>query len=164
MRYIAYILLSTLLFWSMHLHAEGNCPPGQYPQQGQGWQGCVPIPGDDRGQGQSQALPAIWLSRWQAIAIDGDKAILGTSVDRGTQEDAENLALADCVSKGGTKCQLNFSYGNGCVAMIVGDHSMGVKGGATPDEARDAAMLRCQGHDTSCHVYYSACSYPIKTQ
>ena len=161
MKYLAYLLLSALLFWSASSHAEGGCPPGQYPQQGQGWQSCVPISGYDQGQGQTQARPGQWLSRWLAFAADSNKGILGVSLDRGSKEDAENLAIADCKAKGGDECLIDANYSNGCVAMFVGDTIRGTQGGATQAEAESAAMEHCNTRTSSCRIYFSACSFPI---
>ena len=161
MRYVACIILSTLLFWSTSSHAEGGCPPGQYPQQGQGWQSCVPIPGSGQAQSQSQSRPSAWLTRWLAFATDGKKGVLGVSLDRGSRADAERLAIADCEAQGGVTCEIDVSHGNGCAAMFVGDSLRGTQTGATQAEAESAAMNHCSSRSSSCRIYYSACSFPI---
>jgi hypothetical protein len=112
--------------WSS-VHAEGGCPPSQYPQQGQGWQTCVPIPGEGT---QQQATPPApqWVSQWQAIATDKQKAVLGASMGKSSSVDSENAAISDCRSKGGVDCEIQISYRNGCVSMVIGDATMNTQG------------------------------------
>lgn len=161
------LILFTLIAcssWSVTAWAEGGCPPGQYPQQGQGWQTCVPIPESGQSRGAPQAPAAVWRSSWQAIATDSSKGVLGTSIDRSTTEEAETLALNDCKSKGGTHCTIAISYGNGCIAMVTGNALLTTGAGRTKAEAESSAMNNCTSGDTGCHVYYSACSLPVRIQ
>jgi hypothetical protein len=144
-------------------YAEGGCPPGQYPQQGQGWQTCVPIPGGATGQSNAPA-PERWIDNWQAIATDANKGALGTSVGEPTAAKAESLALGDCRAKGGIACDIQVSYRNGCVAMVVGDKRMATRGAPTKDSAERQALTKCSEEDTNCHVFYSACSLPERVQ
>lgn len=152
------ILFVTLLFSVAAAHAEGGCPPGQYPQQGQGWQTCVPIPGS-----QQPAQPtASWQSRSGAIATDGDKGVLGVANDERTRAEAERAALLDCKAKGGTNCQVQTYYTNGCGVMTVGS-----KGGfytstaQMKNDATQRSLHTCEANgDTGCYVYYSGCSAP----
>lgn len=141
--------------------AEGGCPPGQYPQQGQGWQTCVPIPGYSEGSSNTPPpLQEQWASQWLAIATDTPKGILGTSTNRQTAQDAESAAMLDCHAKGGSSCEVQISYANGCAAMVVGDKLMNTKGGSSKDSAEQKALSKCQEEDKNCRVYYSACSLP----
>jgi len=157
---IALFLLCTLNI----AHAEGGCPPGQYPQQGQGWQTCVPIPSGSADAQASQPIhvPSGWRSQWQAIATDTSKGIMGTSTDLDTPEGSVSAALADCRKKGGVNCQTEIAYGNGCVALVFGDKLMNSKGANNLKQAEQSAMNKCKEEDTNCHVYYSACSLPIE--
>jgi hypothetical protein len=68
--------------------------------------------------------------------------------------------MADCKAKGGTQCHVEISYGNGCVAMVVGNSRMNVKGAASSKGAEDMAMAQCNSNDTGCRLYYVACSQP----
>jgi hypothetical protein len=158
---IAFMCVMALLF-STHAQAEGGCPPGQYPQRGQGWQSCIPIPGQNAGQGR--AAPPRWEDRWQAVATDTNKGILGTSIDKANMIDAENSAMRDCVSKGGTECAVAISYGNGCVAMVVGTKLLTTGSGPTKLAAENNATGTCAKTDKSCTVYYSACSLPSQVK
>lgn len=157
------IWLGILILTASTAHAEGGCPPGQYPQQGQGWKTCVPIPGDAAG-GDSNAVPERWVDKWQAIATDATKGALGTSVGAATAVEAESRAMGDCQAKGGTACDVQVSYRNGCVAMVVGDKRMATRGAPMKDSAERQALAKCSEEDTNCHVYYSACSLPQRIQ
>ena len=157
---VALFLLCTLNM----AHAEGGCPPGQYPQQGQGWQTCVPIPGGSADDQASQPIhvPSGWRSQWQAVATDTSKGIMGTSTGIDTPEGSVSAALADCKRKGGVNCQTEIAYGNGCIALVFGDKLMNSKGANNLRQAEQSAMNKCKEEDTNCHVYYSACSLPIE--
>ncbi|WP_071924973.1 DUF4189 domain-containing protein [Luteibacter rhizovicinus] len=163
-RSVISILVLILLTCGSVGHAEGGCPPGQYPQQGQGWQTCVPIPTSDGAASGSQPVhvPSKWLEQWQAIATDTTKGIMGTSTDKVSWSAAEAAAIADCQSKGGASCKVEISYANGCVAMVFGDSYKNSKGGPNEAEAEKRAMDQCNTEDKNCHVYYSACSLPIE--
>lgn len=175
MKSCQWLLFGLLLLLSSVVHAEGGCPPGYYPYpmgatQGQpGPQGCAPIPGYDNNQQQAQPQqtlppPPQWSSRWGAIATDAVKGSLGTAVDLSSPNEAEQMAMADCKSKGGTKCKIDVAYGNGCAAMVLGDAEFNVHNAATLSDAIKLAMKTCTSRDTNCHVYYSACSLPVRIQ
>jgi len=164
MKQFLLIALLVMLQVPKTANAEGGCPAGQYPQQGQGWQTCVPIPESGQTRRAPQAPAAVWRSNWQAIATDSSKGILGTSIDRSTMQEAEMLALNDCKSKGGTHCTIAISNGNGCIAMVTGNALLTTGAGRTKAEAESSAINNCTSDDTGCHVYYSACSLPVRIQ
>jgi hypothetical protein len=87
---------------------------------------------------------------------------MGTSVDQMTWQAAEDTAIYDCKAKGGTDCKIEISYANGCVALVFGNALKNSKGGPNKATAEKRAMEQCGKEDTSCHVYYSACSLPIE--
>jgi Domain of unknown function (DUF4189) len=147
-----------LLLHSFRVRAEGGCPPGQYPQEGQGWKTCVPIPDNDHGG--RPAMPVRWQEQWQAIATDTPKGIMGTSVNQATADDSVRAAISDCHAKGGTDCQIEISYGNGCVALVFGSALKNSRSASTKEEAERRAMQKCSEEDANCHVFYSACSLP----
>jgi hypothetical protein len=128
---------------------------------------CGPDPNAQQ-QSPEQSAPAQppirWAASWQAIATDTPKGVLGTSKDQANRQLAEVAALTDCRAKGGTDCTLQISYGNGCIAMVVGDRVMNMNGGGTEDEAAQKGLKMCNSADTHCHVYYSACSLPQRIQ
>jgi len=160
---ILFFLMAAAIQCLLVAHAEGGCPPGQYPQQGQGWQTCVPIPGAANQQPPPPPPPQ-WVSQWQAIATDKQKAVLGSSMGRSSSGDSERAAISDCHAKGGVDCEIQISYRNGCVSMVVGNNTMNTQGAATKGEADAAALTKCGGADTECRVYYSACNAAVRVQ
>ena len=141
-------------------HAEGGCPPGQYPQSGQGWQTCVPVPGANIASRQPQGPQ--WTNNWQAIATDTPLGILGTALDRVTSKDAEQAAVADCKARGGRECIAQISVRNSCVAMAVGESTKVIQDGTTKEAAEHTAMTQCGVHNSKCVVYYSACNFAVR--
>jgi len=140
-------------------HAEGGCPPGQYPQSGQGWQTCIPVPG---AQAQPQQAPQPqWRDQWQAISTDTPLGILGAAQHRSTWKEAETAATADCYAKGGKECEVQISMRNGCIAMAVGESTKNVKGDAVKERAESEATAQCQKNNSKCVVYYSACDFAV---
>ena len=147
-------------------HAEGGCPPGQYPQQGQGWQTCVPIPGDGGATSSQTAArrPPRWLARWGALASGGEGQF-GISANQPSSADAEAVALNDCRGRGGTDCKLNHTYGNTCMA-VIGRPNASVKTvhGPSENDAIESGKETCKRDGVDgCWVYYSGCSLPVQT-
>jgi hypothetical protein len=145
-------------------HAEGGCPPGQYPQEGQGWRTCVPVPGANNAQQPLAAPPPRWEDHWQAIATDKQKAVIGTSINNSSSDDSAQAAVSDCHAKGGVSCEVQITYRNGCVAMVVGKSLMNTQGESTLAEAEKSALAKCNEADTNCRVYYSSCNLPVRVQ
>lgn len=100
-----------------HAHAEGGCPYGQYPRQGQGWQTCVPIPGADQGNARPTQNPGHWEASWGALATFEPGGVLGEATWLRSRSEAESAALNDCKTKGGTACKLEVSYQDACAAL-----------------------------------------------
>ncbi|MEP6898065.1 MAG: DUF4189 domain-containing protein [Rhodanobacter sp.] len=172
MKACRWLLFGMLFLLGGIVHAEGNCPPGYYPigtPPGQGGpQGCAPIPGENNNsqqQVQNRPPPPQWTSRWGAIATDGEKGSLGTITGAATRSEAEQEAMTDCQSKGGSHCKIDVSYSNGCAAMVVDDDGYNVESDATADKAIQSSMSTCtKAGRTNCHVYYSACSPAARIQ
>lgn len=157
MRHLLLLTLIAVFQFFQSAHAEGGCPPGRYPQNGQGWQTCVPIPG---AQSQQQEAPRPqWRDQWQAIATDTPLGILGMALHRSTSKEAEKAATADCYSKGGKECEVQISIRNGCIAMVVGESTKNVQGDAVKERAIGEATKQCQKSNNKCVVYYSACDF-----
>ena len=158
MRYASILPLLFLLFVTHASHAEGGCPPGQFPQRGQGWQTCVPIPGSS--SMQTVAPPprrTKYETRWQAISTDATVGALGTSLNLRTQAEAEEAATADCHAKGGKDCIIQISDGNGCAVLVVGESTMNTESDMDINKATQMAMSVCKKENKKCVVYYSAC-------
>jgi len=151
----------SLLVISAHAQTAGvDC----IPIQNRDWSGCAPI---DNGVQQPQVLqtaPEIWEDHYGAIATDANIGAMGASADMPDLQSAENLAITDCQAKGGKNCIVQISYGNQCVAMVVGGKIFNVNYGATIAEASKKGLEMCAPAANDCHVYYSACSMPLRIQ
>ena len=157
--YFAMLLMVGLLGSGL-AHAEGNCPPGQYPVGGQGWQGCNPIPGYEN----QQPAPR-WERRWGAIATDGTNDALGVATDRRSEREASQMAMQDCRSKGGVNCKIDITYDNQCAAVVVGGGGYNVSNAATVNKAVASGVKACESEGRSnCRAYYTACSLPVRVQ
>lgn len=158
------ILLIILVTGSSTVFAEGGCPTGQYPQQGQGWKTCVPIPGYEPQQAV-QPPPPSYASRWGAVA-SSTNSMFGIVSDQASKEDAERTAVAECIGRGGEDCKLNYTYANQCVAVIgIPNQVSQAFNGGTPDEASKQGLDSCRTNGIDgCWVYYSGCSIPERLQ
>ena len=140
-----------------------DCPPGQYPVAGQGWNYCAPAPAAAQEEPQQQqATGPQWKDVWQATAIDAGTGSLGTSIGRATEKGAVQSALSDCQDEDDASCEVQISMKNGCIAMVVGDKLLNTKGGSTESEAINKATTDCKAKNSTCRVYYSHCDYPIR--
>jgi hypothetical protein len=100
-----------------------------------------------------------------AIATDEPKGVLGAVTGVPNKSEAQQAALADCRAKGGSPCKLEIAYDNECAALVVGQKDYSINTGATADAANQLAMKTCSADgDAKCHVYYSACSLPVRIQ
>lgn len=129
---------------------------------------CVPpdvaMPGNQ--QQAPQPPPQKWLDHYGAIAVDGDKWLVGISTDANSYQQAEQLAQLDCASKGGIACKIQISYRNQCAAMVIGNDGklFNTNDGPTVDAATQKGMQMCTPEAHDCRVYYSACSLPARIQ
>lgn len=168
MRILLAIVLGLL---SYGVHAEGGCPPGQYPIGGQGVQGCAPIPGGSGGASTSAPRPTgKWETRWGAVVEDSSTLATGTSVSQKSKRDATSAAMKDCEQAGGRKCKLRVAYYNQCVAIadptiasrqrMAGDSQSRHVAAETLELATSGAMKDCAAFGTGqeCSIVYSACS------
>ncbi|WP_429199644.1 DUF4189 domain-containing protein [Luteibacter sp. W1I16] len=160
--YVKIALLAALSRTAL-AYAEGGCPPGQVPQQGNGWRSCIPVNGASQQQGPSDNFVGPqWTARWISVAVDTDKAILGKSAESRTEAEAENSAVRDCASQGGLTCHAIVTAKNGCVAMVVGNNRLTTAGDPIQRKAEAKAIDSCKSSpDTNCTVYYSACVQPV---
>jgi hypothetical protein len=157
------LFLATLLLgWCTLAYAQtptGDC----VPIQGQGWQGCAPTGANQQPQ-QPMSPSARWADRWGALATDDIAGILGVSINMLSKRTAEDVALKDCQAKGGSKCEALGAYHNQCVAMVSGHNGYDVAVGPTIEKAVEESTQSCSSKSADCHVYYSACSYPVRVQ
>lgn len=162
------LCLLVLLLATTTLHAQAACPPGTIPYgTGNDPSACGPdnSQSDQPQQPQAPRLPPqIWADYWGAISTDTPNGILGSSTHASSQANAEQAAVADCRSKGGTQCILQVSFRNGCGAMVIGDKGFNVNSAPTLGEAVQKGMAICTKTSGDCHVYYSTCSLPEQIQ
>lgn len=165
------LLFGLLLTFMNSAQAEGGCPPGLIPASGTDINSCVPIPTgyyNNQQQAQPQPHPPTpppqWTDKWGAIATDGPGGHLGTASNVSSREIAEQAALADCQTKGGSNCKLENTYGNACAAMVVGDKGHNSNSAKNLNRAVQTGMEICSASDTNCHVYHSDCSLPVQIQ
>lgn len=157
------LLFFMALFNARVTHAEGSCPPGQYPQQGQGWQTCVPIPGGQAARPAPNAEQ--WEDRWGAIAKTPEGQISGGADSQRTEGDAINAAIADCLSESGEVCKSMGTYRNQCLAIAAGSDDTRINVGRDANDAIQQALKQCKdSKQQGCHLYYSACSLPVRTR
>ena len=159
-------LLLGLSILSITAHAEGGCPPGWMPYSSTNISSCGPIPGYNNQQQTTPQPPSPqWADRWGAIASDVPRGAVGTSINMSSKQAAQLAAMTDCQAKGGTNCKLETWFRNRCAAMVVDDGGYNVVNRPTMDEAIQASMKSCRDAGaTNCHVYYSACSPPVRIQ
>jgi hypothetical protein len=137
--------------------AEGGCPPGQVPQEGQGWKSCVPLGGGNNST-DSNTPTVTWEARWVALTADAQNGILGQSSDSRTEDEAMSTAMHDCTSQGGTNCKVVISAKNGCVAMATSTKVYGTGSGPNSAAADTSATKECQkGGDPNCNVIFNKC-------
>lgn len=160
-------------FW---VHAEGRCPPGQYPIGDSRAPGCAPIPGATGGATEtpSPVPTGKWETRWGAIAEDsgagasGAPLATGVSESRKSKAEATKVALGQCKAVGGKKCKISIAYFNQCVALAdptkeqlaLGRGRSFSYGAETLEQARALAMRKCETAEGGqmCKIIYSACS------
>jgi len=164
--YLRWLLFALLLIVTGWVHAEGGCPPGLIPASGTNINSCVPIPpgyyNNQQGVQQPQPPQPLWANRYGAIATDIPNRSGGISVNESDRSRAEQVAIANCQSNGGSNCSLEISYGNGCVALVGGKTGHNAKSGPTIEAATQAAMKVCDAADTHCQVTYAACSLAVR--
>jgi hypothetical protein len=144
--------------------AEGNCPPGYYPQSGPGFQGCAPGPAINDGDGTRAVIyDGYWETTWGSLAASRttDNAAVSVTGQR-SEKEAERVALQECRKKGGGGgCQVDYTYYNYCVAVANSPSGGFVDGGQTENDAASSALRKCQGAGKGCLIVLADCSRPI---
>ncbi|WP_353506064.1 DUF4189 domain-containing protein [Variovorax fucosicus] len=152
------LVASLWIFWGGIALAQ-QCPPGQIAYgSGPGLNTCGP---DNRQQQAPQRPTEQWERRWGAIATGG---ALGVATDKLSKQEASQTAMSDCAAKGGTNCKIEITYYNQCAVVVAAeDGSYNTPSNATLDGAIATGIKTCRdaGH-SNCHVYYSACSLPVR--
>jgi hypothetical protein len=161
-RLFHWLLAFGLLFGVSAAHAQAACPPGTIPYGGgNDPSACGPDESQAQQSYRSNGPAPIWVDQYGAIATDEPRGAMGASTGIQSREGAKSAAMSICKTNGGVNCTVVMSYGNKCVAMIVGGRFFNVRDGATVEEATIKGMKFCGEEADDCHVYYSACSLPI---
>lgn len=141
-----------LVLASNATHAQvGPCPPGmsQYPSPS-GVPSCGP-----RRLGQATGH---WQTQWGAIA-GGNDGTSGWASNQSDEDSAKRIAIENCVSRGGSQCEVELTYRNGCIAVVNGSGVHNAASDATAKRAVHTALDQCNkdgGKD--CHVFRVECS------
>ncbi|RST45010.1 DUF4189 domain-containing protein [Variovorax sp. DXTD-1] len=154
------LVASLWMFWGGTALAQ-QCPPGQIAYgSGPGLNMCGP---DNRQQQAPQQPAEQWERRWGAIATSVPDGVLGVSTDKSSNREASQTAISDCAAKGGLNCKIEIAYDNQCAAVVVGDGGYNAPIATTINKAVEVGMKTCRDAGRSnCHVYYSACSLPVR--
>jgi hypothetical protein len=159
-KFVAFLFLIATAA-SLEAHAAGGCPPGQVPQQGQGWASCIPLSNSGATPGADFVGPTK-EARWISVATDGAKGVIGRSVEAKTKEEAGITALSDCTTQGGTECKVLASVKNGCLSIATSSLGFGAGIGPTQESADGDAKEICQsGPDKNCRSIYARCVSPV---
>lgn len=135
--------------------AADACPPGSILQKGNGWEGCVDLPGSSG---------PLWADRWGAIATDQSRRAFGSSSAEISKRKAEKYALSMCRRNGGENCAIAVSYFNQCISYVAGANWPFFRTDRSIEAAESINFERCQRQDADCKVVYSACSLQERIQ
>lgn len=164
-RWLKELLALALLVGSMAVHAQAACPPGTVPYgTGNDPSACGPDDSQLQEPAQPRLPPQIWVDHWGAMVSDDSLGKLGVAADKQDEGRAWQAAEEDCRAKGGLNCTRLISYRNQCIAMVLGDKTYSFSAGTTATNAIQQATKKCSASTTGCHVYYSACSLPLRVQ
>jgi len=152
-----------LLLCSFAIHAEGGCPPGEYPQQGPGWQTCVPIPGYESNPASNQKQVR-YIDQWISFSADPDNGAFGISSNPSSRESAIRSATDGCRAKGGKTCTNLGTVLNACLAITEGDKKWWTNSGTTKVNAEAKSIQACKENDGNCELNYSMCANIVMAQ
>ena len=153
------LLVVLLLLLTSFVHAQTACPPGMVPY-GAGVCGY-----DQSSDAPAQSPPSAWRSYWLSIATDNVNFRLGTASNMPDANSAQQVALSDCRSHGGTQCKVDLTERNGCAAIVAGIGGYNVQSGNAVVDAVQKGMAVCtKAGNTNCHSTYSICSLPQRIQ
>jgi len=92
---------------------------------------------------------------WGSFAMSQENSWSGWAVDATSEGAARLAAIENCASRGGTSCQVVFTFANSCAAVASSDHdSFWVQGYDLP-EARRRALDGC---GENCEIFREGCS------
>jgi hypothetical protein len=159
--FVTYLLC--LFAFSATAYAEDGCPPGQIPQQGNGWRACVPASSTASTDSASQFHGPEIEARWISIAVDRQKGVMALSTEGSrTQAEAQASAERSCVTKGGLACTAFVTAKNGCVAMVGSDTQIFGESAPIKADSEHQAMDSCaKASAQNCYVIASSCVSPV---
>jgi len=149
------------------------CPPGFEPNAaGTPGRECIPSAGQGGGEGgdYSQSSGPFWETRWGAFAYDYATAIVGVGSKMPSRGKAKKAAVADCQSRGGKNCKVEFSYYNHCAAIAEGRMSSGLytryyRSENGLDDAVSGALKGCADQGgAACQAIITDCSRPQRVR
>ena len=105
-----------------------------------------------------------WADRWGAIAISGNgQAGIVTGIP--SEAEAQQLAIAECIKRGGSGCSIRRAFHNQCAAVIADPGGAITSSAPTAQKAIEIGMESCRDDGgTECRVYYSGCSLQERVQ
>lgn len=155
-KWVLGISISLLLTTRFAYAQVGPCPPGmsQYSSPN-GIPSCGPLRSDyDQPQGH-------WQDQWGSLAISSD-GTTGWAFSQSSERIAQESAIENCISKGGTQCEVNLTYQNACIAVVNGDNGGYASSDATNQKAIKRAMKSCKkAGQKHCELLRTECS-PVK--
>jgi len=123
--------------------------------------------GPSGGGGEMAAPPprpaGEWIKTWGAVATSSSGGG-GASSRQLSKEDAEHLALNNCVVSGAKNCRVEFTYYNQCVALAypIGRNGGKIGTAATVERAKVRALQGCRDErGGECRVALAECSEPV---
>lgn len=164
--YLAYLSVAAMLWFlsNSEAHAEGGCPPGQFPINATAPEGsaasmasCVPY--------DTNAPRHRWASRWGAVASDS-AGTFGISGNEKSQKQAEKAALAKCKAQGGTDCVVGMHYANQCLSIAASGVKSTAARGPDLEGAQQDSLEGCNkgSNGQKCTIFYSGCSLPVQVR
>lgn len=147
---------TALLLLGNFSHAQvGPCPPGmsQYPSS-DGVPSCGPL----RSEGDQYQPRGRWVTKWGALAVSGN-GTTGWSVNQSDEGAAKEAAIQNCLTKGGSQCEVEQTYWNGCIALVNGGGKHNSATHSTVLKAIKSAMKVCKdAGNQDCSVVRTECS------
>jgi len=90
---------------------------------------------------------------------------MGASAEQKSKRLAINEAISSCESRGGQSCEVVSTYSDLCIVTVQGIKGANDATAKTPERAEQLGMEACNRRgDSDCHVYYKACSLPVRTR
>lgn len=94
----------------------------------------------------------------------------GVAGNASSKWQAEKEALSRCQANGGSDCKIDIWYRNACVVVAAGPKpasSLYVTVSASAESvsmASEMALEGCRKGSPACEVFFSDCSFPVRTR